>query len=112
MRVPWQGRFTNKNNEAVLSQVYRFGAVEVRPDERQVLVEGTPAVLGARAYDLLIALIDQRARVMSKDELLEKVWPGVIVEENNLQVQVSTLRRILGNRAIVTLPGRGYRFVL
>jgi predicted ATPase/DNA-binding winged helix-turn-helix (wHTH) protein len=92
--------------------VYRFGAVEVRPDERQVLVEGTPAAVGARAFDLLLALIDQRDRVVPKDELLDKVWPGLVVEENNLQVQVSTLRKILGNHAIATLPGRGYRFVL
>ena len=91
---------------------YRFGTVEVRPAERRVLVEGTPAALGARAFDLLVALIEHRDRVVSKDELLALVWPGLIVEENNLQVQVSTLRKILGNQAIATLPGKGYRFTL
>ena len=91
---------------------YRFGTVEVRPAERRVLVAGAPAALGARAFDLLVALIDNRDRVMTKDELLALVWPGVVVEENNLQVQVSTLRKILGNESIATLPGRGYRFTL
>jgi predicted ATPase/DNA-binding winged helix-turn-helix (wHTH) protein len=91
---------------------YRFGTVEVRPAERRVLVDGAPAALGARAFDLLMALIENRERVMSKDELLSLVWPGVVVEENNLQVQVSTLRKLLGAEAVSTLPGRGYRFTL
>src|SRR5258706_2235096 len=91
---------------------YRFGTVEVRPAERRVLVDGAPATLGARAFDLLVALIENRERVMSKDELLTLVWPGVVVEENNLQVQVSTLRKLLGAEAVSTLPGRGYRFTL
>jgi non-specific serine/threonine protein kinase len=95
-----------------LATTYRFGAVEVRPAERQVLVEGKPAALGARAFDLLLALIDGRDRVVGKSELLDRVWPGVIVEENNLQVQVSTLRKILGAQAVATIPGRGYRFTL
>jgi predicted ATPase/DNA-binding winged helix-turn-helix (wHTH) protein len=95
-----------------MAQAYRFGTVEVRPDERQLLVKGEPAAVGARAFDLLLTLIDRRDRVVSKNELLELVWPGLIVEENNLQVQVSTLRKLLGNQSIATLPGRGYRFTL
>jgi non-specific serine/threonine protein kinase len=95
-----------------MTTAYRFGTFEVRPAERRVLVEGRPATLGARAFDLLVALIAHRDRVVSKDELLELVWPGLVVEENNLQVQVSTLRKILGNQSIATLPGRGYRFTL
>src|SRR5262245_66081197 len=91
---------------------FRFGTVEVRPAERRVLVDGTPATLGARAFDLLVVLIENRDRVMGKDELLALVWPGVVVEENNLQVQVSTLRKLLGPQAVATLPGRGYRFTL
>src|SRR5258705_10016375 len=91
---------------------YRFGTIEVRPAERRVLVDGAPATLGARAFDLLVALIENRERVMSKDELLGLVWPGVVVEENNLQVQVSTLRKILGTTAIATTAGRGYCFTL
>jgi len=75
-----------------LAQSYRFGPVEVRPAERQVLVEGRPAHLGARAFDVLLALIDRRDRVVAKDELFDLAWPGLVVEENNLHVQVSTLR--------------------
>src|SRR5688572_28645085 len=95
-----------------MGTTYRFGTVEVRPAERRVLVAGTPAAIGARAFDLLVALIENRDRMMTKDELLALVWPGVVVEENNLQVQVSTLRKVLGNQSIATLPGKGYRFTL
>jgi len=95
-----------------LATSWRFGPVEVRPAERQLLVEGQPAPVGARAFDVLLALIDRRDRVVTKNELLEIVWPGLVVEENNLQVQVSTLRKHLGPRAVATIPGHGYRFTL
>src|SRR5258708_38149140 len=84
----------------------------MRPAERQLLVEGRPAALGARAFDVLMALIDHRDRVVTKDELFDLVWPGLVVEENNLHVQVSTLRKILGARSVATVPGRGFRFTL
>lgn len=93
-----------------MSLSHRFGRFEVRPAERRVLDDGEPVVLGARAFDLLMALIANRDRVVSKDELLTLVWPGVVVEENNLTVQVSTLRKLLGAGVIGTVPGRGYRF--
>jgi adenylate cyclase len=67
--------------------------------------------LGARAFDLLVALIEHRDRVVPKRELLDLVWPGLVVEEANLQVQISMLRKQLGAQAIATVPGRGYRFV-
>jgi predicted ATPase/DNA-binding winged helix-turn-helix (wHTH) protein len=95
-----------------LSSVLRFGRFEVRPSERRLLVEGAPVSLGSRAFDLLLALIDRRDRVVGKSELLDLVWPGLVVEENNLQVQVTTLRKLLGPEAITTVPGRGYRFTL
>ena len=68
--------------------------------------------LGARAFGVLQALIEHRERTVTKDELLDRAWPGVVVEENNLQVQISTLRKILGPLAIATIPGRGYRLTL
>ena len=102
-KQPWGG---------YLGTSWRFGPVEVRPAERQLLVEGQPAPVGARAFDVLLALIDRRDRVVTKNELLEIVWPGLVVEENNLQVQVSTLRKHLGPRAVATIPGHGYRFTL
>lgn len=89
---------------------YRFEDVEVREQERQVLIGGAPAALGARAFDVLLLLLKHHERVVTKGELLDAVWPGVVVEENNIQVQVSSLRRLLGPRAIATIPGRGYRF--
>ncbi len=95
-----------------LPHCYRFGQVEIRPAERRILVDGQPSSVGARAFDLLIALIDRRDRVVTKDELLTLVWPGLVVEENNLQVQVSTLRKLLGPKALDTIPGHGYRFAL
>jgi len=95
-----------------VSGPYRFGRHEVRPVERQLLIDGQPAALGARAFDLLLALLERRDRVVPKAELLDLVWPGLVVEENNLQVQVSTLRKLLGAQSIATIPGRGYRFTL
>ncbi|MEO6273408.1 MAG: winged helix-turn-helix domain-containing protein [Rhodoferax sp.] len=91
---------------------YRFGRFEVRPSQRVVLVDGAATNPGARAFDVLMALVQHRDRVVSKDELLDLAWPGLVVEENNLQAQVSTLRKLLGPQAIVTIPGRGYRFTL
>ena len=86
--------------------------IEIRPAERQVLVGGQLAPIGARAFDLLMALVERRDRVVSKNELLDVVWPGLVVEENNLQVQVSSLRKVLGPAAIATIPGRGYQCTL
>ncbi len=91
---------------------YLFGQVELRPAQRQLLIAGQPAVLGARAFDVLLALVENRDRLVSKNELLDFVWPGLVVEENNLQVHVSALRKLLGPQAIATIPGRGYRFTL
>src|SRR5947208_16385507 len=90
----------------------RFGRFEVRPSERRVLVDAEPAALGARAFDVLVALVERRDRLVSKSELLDLVWPDTVVEENNLQVHISALRKLLGQSAIATIPGRGYRFTL
>ncbi|WP_348273478.1 winged helix-turn-helix domain-containing protein [Piscinibacter sp. XHJ-5] len=89
----------------------RFGNVEVRSRERKVLLGGQPAALGSRAFDLLSMLIELRPRLVTKQEILERVWAGVVVEENNLQTQISTLRKLLGVQLIETIPGRGYRFI-
>lgn len=89
---------------------YVFGRFELRLSERQLRVDGRPAALGSRAFDVLVALVERRERVVSKGELLDLVWPDVVVEENNLQVHVSALRKLLGAQVIATVPGRGYRF--
>jgi predicted ATPase/DNA-binding winged helix-turn-helix (wHTH) protein len=87
-----------------------FDRFVVQPAARRVLVDGVPARLGARAFDLLLTLIERRDRLVSKNELLDLVWPGLVVEENNLQVHISALRKLLGPTVIATIPGRGYRF--
>jgi predicted ATPase/DNA-binding winged helix-turn-helix (wHTH) protein len=95
----------------LMSAPYCFLAAELHPARRVLLVDGVDCQVGARAFDLLLALIERRDRIVSKEELLELVWPSVVVEENNLQVHISSLRRLVGSSAIATIPGRGYRFV-
>lgn len=90
---------------------YRFASFLLTPARRQLTLDGRPVPLGARALDLLVALVERRGRTVAKDELLDAVWPGLIVEEANLAVQVSALRKVLGPEVIATVPGRGYRFV-
>ncbi len=77
-----------------------------------MLNDGHPVELGHRAFDVLLVLVERAGQLVTKDQLLGLVWPGVVVEENNLQVQVSTLRKILGPTAISTTAGRGYCFTL
>src|SRR5512143_2929164 len=89
-----------------------FGRFEIRPAERQLLADGHVVALGPRAFDVLLALANRGGELVTKDDLLEIVWPGLVVEENNLQVQVSAIRKLLGAEAIATIPGRGYRFTL
>ncbi len=88
----------------------RFGNVEVLRDRREVHVDALRVPLGDRAFDLLIKLIDHRDRIVGKHELLDAVWPDQEVEDGNLHVQVSSLRRLLGAGAITTVHGRGYQF--
>jgi adenylate cyclase len=89
-----------------------FGRFEILITERRLHVDGQPVALGSRAFDLLAALVTRRDRVVPKDELIDVVWPGLVVEDNNLQVQISALRKVLGTQAIATVPGRGYQFTV
>ena len=89
-----------------------FGRFELLLEQRRLLEHGSPVTLGARAFDLLAALVRHRDRVVSKDELLRLVWRDAAVEENNLSVQMSTLRKVLGAEALRTVAGQGYRFTL
>ena len=79
-------------------------------------IDGTQVAVGSRALDVLGVLIERAGELVSKDEIMDVVWPGTTVEEANLTVQISALRRVLDNRGserstIQTVPGRGYRFV-
>ena len=95
-----------------IPDLVRFGRFELRPGQRLLLANGAPLAVGARAFDLLLVLIAERKRVVSHEELLACVWPGLVVEENNLRQHVSVLRKLLGSHALTTVPGRGYRFTL
>jgi DNA-binding winged helix-turn-helix (wHTH) protein len=90
-------------------QPLRFGRFEISPAERLVRVDGRPVTLGARAFDLLLTLARRRDRVVTRQELLDQVWPGIVVEEHNITAQISMLRKLLGAGAIATIPGRGYK---
>jgi predicted ATPase/DNA-binding winged helix-turn-helix (wHTH) protein len=87
----------------------RFGHFELHPAERVLRVHGEAVAVGSRAFDLLLALAQRHERLVTKQELLDLVWPGLVVEEHNVATQVSTLRKLLGAGAITTLPGYGYR---
>ena len=91
---------------------YRFGRFELQPSERRLLAAGVPAVLEPRAFDVLVALVERAGHLVTKEELFSLVWPKLIVEDANLHVQVSALRKILGPAAIATVPGQGYRFTM
>lgn len=92
-------------------EVHSFDGWEIRPSERVLLVAGEPSRIGSRAFDVLLALVRNADRMVSKAELLDLAWPGLVVEENNLSVQISALRKRLGPGAIVNVAGRGYRLV-
>jgi len=89
-----------------------FGRFRVLPHRRELLIDGQQAKLGGRAFDILIALIEARGAVVSKNALMARVWPGRVVEEHNLESHVSTLRAVLGpDRGLIrTVSGRGYQF--
>jgi predicted ATPase len=97
---------------APLPPALRFGRFELRAREQRLLVDGEPLALGGRAFDLLVVLVDRAGELVTRNELIERVWPGRVVEENNLSVQINALRRALGADAVLTVPGRGYRFAL
>jgi DNA-binding winged helix-turn-helix (wHTH) protein/pimeloyl-ACP methyl ester carboxylesterase len=95
---------------------YAFGPFELDADDRLLMHEGTIVPLTPKALDTLLILVQRKGHVVSKDELLERVWPDSFVEQNNLAQNISALRKALGEkeggpRYIDTVPKRGYRFV-
>jgi FixJ family two-component response regulator/DNA-binding winged helix-turn-helix (wHTH) protein len=92
----------------------RIAQVTVSLERRELFAGSQPIKLGSRAFDILELLINARGRLVSKDELLARVWPHSVVEENNLQVHISMLRKVLGGGRdlIKTVPGRGYRLLV
>ena len=111
---PRNGYFSMTTLEA--THCYQFGRFLLEPERRSLRAGPTMVPLGARAFDILLFLVRHHDRVVTKDEILLEVWRGTIVEENNLAVHISTLRRALGekpggDRFIATISGMGYRFV-
>ncbi|HVE22406.1 MAG TPA: transcriptional regulator [Acidocella sp.] len=93
-----------------------FGPFRLWPAERRLEKLGHFVALGGRALDILLALIERPGEVVSKQELMRRVWPGIAVEESNLRVNIASLRKALGDqtetaRFIGSVPGRGYCFV-
>jgi NTE family protein len=105
------------NGKAMVTNAasWRFGPVgdtarfELQSRERRLLDKGIEVALGARALDLLQVLLERPGGLVTKGELLDRVWPGLVVEENNISVQIATLRRALGRELIRTVAGHGYR---
>lgn len=94
----------------------RFGTVTLIPDERLVLKDGRPVPLTPKAFDLLVVLTANPGRLLTKEQLMQAVWPETTVEESNLSYHVFAIRKALGestevDRYIETVPKRGYRFV-
>jgi DNA-binding winged helix-turn-helix (wHTH) protein/tetratricopeptide (TPR) repeat protein len=95
--------------------VYEFGPFRLDPEERMLMGKGQAVALTPKGFDLLLALVRNAGHVVTKEELLREVWPDTFVEENNLTVNISALRKVLGEgasdqRYIQTAPRRGYRF--
>ena len=90
-----------------------FGRFRVLLRRRRLLADGVPVELGTRAFDLLLVLLEADGALITKQELLNRVWPGIVVSDENLKVQISALRKALGaDRDLVrTEFGSGYRFI-
>jgi DNA-binding winged helix-turn-helix (wHTH) protein/TolB-like protein/lipopolysaccharide biosynthesis regulator YciM len=96
--------------------IYEFGPFRLDTVKRVLLREGEPVPLTSKVFDTLLVLVQHGGQLLTKDELIETLWPDSIVEESNLTQNISVLRKALGegpdaHRYIVTVPGRGYKFV-
>jgi predicted ATPase/DNA-binding winged helix-turn-helix (wHTH) protein len=93
------------------AKTFAFSSYRLVPERRSLVGDGREVPVRGRAFDLLLALVEGRDRILSKDELLARVWPSRVVEEGNLTVHIASLRKLLGSGIIATISGRGYRFV-
>jgi len=106
-----EARINASNTTAIM-----FGAFCLLPTQRLLLEADQPVRLGSRALDILIALVERHGDLVTKKELMARVWPRITVVEANLAVHISALRRALrdgqaGHRYLINIPGQGYRFV-
>jgi DNA-binding winged helix-turn-helix (wHTH) protein len=102
----------SRSSPAATDAMLEFGRFRVLLRRRQLVTDGMPIELGTRAFDLLLVLLEADGSLVTKEELMSRVWPGVFVSEENLKVQISKLRKALGEHRdfIRTEFGRGYRF--
>jgi DNA-binding winged helix-turn-helix (wHTH) protein len=102
----------DRSSPAAADATLEFGRFRVLLRQRQLVADGVPVELGTRALDLLLVLLQADGSLVTKDELMSRVWPGIVVAEENLKVQISALRKALGDDRdfIRTEFGRGYRF--
>ena len=99
-----------------IKRFYDFGAFRIDANKRLLLKDGEPVPLASKAFDTLLVLVENRGQLVSKDELMSRLWPDTVVEEGSLTRNIYLLRKALGeargqNLYIVTVPGQGYRFV-
>jgi DNA-binding winged helix-turn-helix (wHTH) protein len=102
----------NRPSPAPADAMLEFGHFRVLLRRRQLVADGGPIKLGTRAFDLLLALLEADGSLLTKEELMSRAWRGIVVAEENLKVQISALRKALGEDGdfIRTEFGRGYRF--
>src|SRR5215469_3676486 len=108
--------FPEKVLSVAESGAYEFGPFRVDAAKRLLWNSANPVGISAKAFDTLLYLVRHAGKTVSKDELMAAVWPDTVVEENNLNKNISVLRQVLGekpgeHRYIATVPGKGYRFV-
>jgi predicted ATPase/DNA-binding winged helix-turn-helix (wHTH) protein len=108
--------FADGEVDILSEQVLAFGPFQLLPIRRSLLEAGEPLRLGSRALEILIALVERPGELITKEELIARVWPDTFVEEASLRVHVAALRKALGDgqsghRYVVNVAGRGYRFV-
>src|SRR5262245_24329853 len=106
----------NESQQERNARFYEFGPFRVDSVKYVLTRDGEVAPLNLKAFEILLALIENRGQVLEKNELLQRVWPDTVVEENNLARNISALRKALDehpneHQYILTVPGRGYRFV-
>src|ERR1700682_5016155 len=94
-----------------LSHSYSFGPYRLNVTDRLLLRDERSVQLPQKAFETLLTLVENNSRVVSKDELMSRLWPDTFVEENNLAHYISLLRKTLGSEFIETVPKIGYRFV-
>ena len=100
----------------VASKIYEFNGFRLEADQRRLLYQGKTVPLKPKILDLLLFLVEMRGQLVVKEDLMREIWPDTIVEENNITVSMSILRKTLGddginNQFIETVPRRGYRFL-